>query len=69
MYPPEIMNIVGKKYAFKVALDDYNSKKLLPVFTVLRLSNDPEIIESLRPSTTPHKACNLFTYTGGLIDM
>ncbi|PWA39186.1 replication protein A 70 kDa DNA-binding subunit B [Artemisia annua] len=55
MYPKEITSIVGKKYAFKVAIDGFNSKKLLPVFTVLRLSNDQEIIESMRPSATSHK--------------
>ncbi|GJX54004.1 hypothetical protein Tco_0282373 [Tanacetum coccineum] len=26
---------------------------MLPIFTVLRLSDDPEIIESIRPSATP----------------
>ncbi|GKD52991.1 hypothetical protein Tco_1286378 [Tanacetum coccineum] len=28
---------------------------MLPIFTVLRLSDDPEIIESIRPSATPTK--------------
>ncbi|PWA87915.1 O-acyltransferase, WSD1 domain-containing protein [Artemisia annua] len=62
MYPKEITSIVGKKYAFKVAIDDFNSKKLLPVFTVLRLSNDQEIIESMRPSATSHKRVTHYSY-------
>ncbi|GJZ14822.1 replication protein A 70 kDa DNA-binding subunit B [Tanacetum coccineum] len=40
--PMEITNLIGNKYAFKVAIDDYNVKKLLLVFTVLRFSNDQE---------------------------
>nr|GEX35173.1 replication protein A 70 kDa DNA-binding subunit B [Tanacetum cinerariifolium] len=40
----EITNLIGNEYAFKVSIDDYNVKKLLPVFTVLRFSNDQEII-------------------------
>nr|GEX31794.1 hypothetical protein [Tanacetum cinerariifolium] len=28
----EITNLIGNKYAFKVAIDDYNVKNLLPVF-------------------------------------
>nr|GEU51396.1 hypothetical protein [Tanacetum cinerariifolium] len=31
---------------------EYNIKKMLPVFTVLRLFDDPEIIEFILPSTT-----------------
>ncbi|GJX35545.1 replication protein A 70 kDa DNA-binding subunit B [Tanacetum coccineum] len=43
------------KYAFKVSIDEYNVKKLLLVFTVLRLSDDPEILASIRLSVTPTK--------------
>nr|GEY01390.1 hypothetical protein [Tanacetum cinerariifolium] len=53
--PTEITNLIGNKYTFKVATDDYNVKKLLPVFTVLRLSNDQEIINSALACTTPIK--------------
>ncbi|GJZ38171.1 replication protein A 70 kDa DNA-binding subunit B [Tanacetum coccineum] len=42
-------------YAFKVSIDEYNLKKLLPVFTVLRLSDDPEILDSIRLAVTPSK--------------
>ncbi|GJT67701.1 replication protein A 70 kDa DNA-binding subunit B [Tanacetum coccineum] len=38
------------KYAFKVSIDEYNVMKLLPVFTVLRLSDDPEILASIQLS-------------------
>ncbi|GKB20951.1 replication protein A 70 kDa DNA-binding subunit B [Tanacetum coccineum] len=55
MFPTEITALVGKKYAFKVSINDYNVKKMLPIFTVLRLSGDPEIIESIRPLATPTK--------------
>ncbi|GJT52791.1 hypothetical protein Tco_0978948 [Tanacetum coccineum] len=51
----EITALIGKKYAFKVFIDDYNLKKLLPVFTVLRLSDDPEILDSIRLAVTPIK--------------
>nr|GEZ68556.1 replication protein A 70 kDa DNA-binding subunit B [Tanacetum cinerariifolium] len=46
--PIKITALIGKKYAFKVSIDEYNVKKLLPVFTVLRLSDDPEILASIR---------------------
>ncbi|GJZ11299.1 replication protein A 70 kDa DNA-binding subunit B [Tanacetum coccineum] len=55
IFPTEITALVGKRYAFKVSIDEYNAKKLLPVFTVLRLSDDPQIIESIRPMATPTK--------------
>ncbi|PWA50531.1 nucleic acid-binding, OB-fold protein [Artemisia annua] len=53
--PPEIKSIVGSKFSFKVVMDSYNSKKLLPVFNVMRMSADKEIIESLQASATPIK--------------
>nr|GEZ68198.1 hypothetical protein [Tanacetum cinerariifolium] len=46
VFPTEITALVGKKYYVK---------KMLPVFTVLRLSVEPEIIESICPSATPTK--------------
>ncbi|GJZ67294.1 nucleic acid-binding, OB-fold protein [Tanacetum coccineum] len=52
IFPTEITALVGKWYAFKVSIDEYNAKKLLPV---LRLSDDPQIIESIRPMATPTK--------------
>ncbi|GKB90417.1 retrotransposon protein, putative, ty1-copia subclass, partial [Tanacetum coccineum] len=52
LFPSEITSLIGTKYAFKVAIDDYNAKKLLPVFNVLRLSNDPDIINSIIPCAT-----------------
>ncbi|GKF55196.1 hypothetical protein Tco_0165536, partial [Tanacetum coccineum] len=55
MFPTEITALVGKKYAFKVSIDEYNKKKMLPVFTVLHLSGDPDIIESIRPTAAPTK--------------
>nr|GEZ07983.1 hypothetical protein [Tanacetum cinerariifolium] len=39
----------------KVVIDDYNVKKLLPVFTVLRFFNDQEIINSVLACATPIK--------------
>ena len=47
--------MVGKKYAFKVAIDEVNAKKLLPVFTVLRLTDDVEILNSIVVTATPVK--------------
>nr|GEX33403.1 replication protein A 70 kDa DNA-binding subunit B [Tanacetum cinerariifolium] len=55
VFPTEITTLVGKKIAFKVSIDEYNVKKLLQVFTILHLSGDPEIIESILPSFTPTK--------------
>ncbi|GJZ79694.1 replication protein A 70 kDa DNA-binding subunit B [Tanacetum coccineum] len=54
-FPTEITALIGKKYAFKVSIDEYNVKKLLPMFTVLSLFNDPEILDSIRVSATPSK--------------
>nr|GEX67913.1 replication protein A 70 kDa DNA-binding subunit B [Tanacetum cinerariifolium] len=53
--PTEITNLIGNEYAFKVSIDDYNVKKLLPVFTVLRFSNEQEIINSVLACATPIK--------------
>nr|GEX85199.1 replication protein A 70 kDa DNA-binding subunit B [Tanacetum cinerariifolium] len=53
--PMDITNLVSNKYAFKVAIDDYNVKKLLPVFTVLHFSNDQEIINFVLACATPIK--------------
>nr|GEZ51558.1 replication protein A 70 kDa DNA-binding subunit B [Tanacetum cinerariifolium] len=53
--PTEITNLIGNKYAFKVAVDDYNVKKLLLVFTVLFFSNDQEIINYVLACATPIK--------------
>ncbi|GJV87511.1 hypothetical protein Tco_1531449 [Tanacetum coccineum] len=55
------------KYA-KVSIDDYNLKKLLPVFTVLRLSDDPEILDSIRLVVTPIKVLDEWTFTARLIN-
>ncbi|GKA65846.1 hypothetical protein Tco_0765553 [Tanacetum coccineum] len=53
--PTEITSLIGKKYTFKISIDDYNLKKLLPVFIVLRLSDDPEIFDYIRLVVTPIK--------------
>ncbi|GKD23215.1 phloem protein 2-like protein, partial [Tanacetum coccineum] len=45
-----------KWYAFKVSIDEFNIQKLLPVFTVLRLSNDSAIRLSPTPSKTDIEA-------------
>ncbi|GKB85051.1 hypothetical protein Tco_0957323 [Tanacetum coccineum] len=52
MFHTEITTLVGKKYAFKVSIYAYNVKKMLPVFTVLRLFDDHEIIDPYPPSAT-----------------
>nr|GFA12918.1 replication protein A 70 kDa DNA-binding subunit B [Tanacetum cinerariifolium] len=60
--PMKITNLIGNKYAFmvaiddyNVAIDDYNVKKLLPIFIVLRFSNDQKIINSVLACATPTK--------------
>ncbi|GJV17764.1 replication protein A 70 kDa DNA-binding subunit B [Tanacetum coccineum] len=57
-FPTEILALIGKRFAFKVAIDEFNAKKLLPVFNVLRFSGDPDIIDSLIVSATPNKPEN-----------
>ena len=53
--PPEITKIIGTKYAFKIFMDKFNSTKLLPVFNVIRMSADKEIIDTLHANATPLK--------------
>lgn len=53
--PPEITKIVGTKFAFKIFMDKFNATKLLPVFNVMRMSADKEIIETLHANATPIK--------------
>ncbi|PWA66139.1 replication protein A 70 kDa DNA-binding subunit B [Artemisia annua] len=55
VFPKEITNLVGKKYAFKVSIDEVNAKKMLPVFTILRLTDDAEILNSVVAIATPVK--------------
>ncbi|PWA35622.1 nucleic acid-binding, OB-fold protein [Artemisia annua] len=55
VFPKEITELVGKRLAFKVSIDEYNQKKMLPVFTVLRLSADVDILSALTSSVTPMK--------------
>ena len=40
-------------------MDDFNTKKLMHVFNVLRMSKDPTIIETLRASATMMKVMNI----------
>ena len=49
------MDIVDKKFVFKVSIDEYNLKKIMHVFNVMRMSNDPDIIESVCATATPVK--------------
>ena len=49
------MDIVDKKFVFKVSVDAKNKEKLMPVFNVLRLSNDADIIQSVCAAATPGK--------------
>ena len=58
-FPQEITNLVGKKYAFKVSIDEVNAKKMLPVFTVLRLTDDADIMKSIVVTATPVKVIGL----------
>lgn len=46
--------ILDNKYAFKINMDDWQSKKLLPS-TVKKMSADPDIINALIPMITPSK--------------
>ncbi|GKA53148.1 nucleic acid-binding, OB-fold protein [Tanacetum coccineum] len=57
-FPTKILALIGKRFAFKVAIDEFNTKKLLPVFNVLRFLGDPDIIDSLIVSATPNKPEN-----------
>ena len=47
--------MVDKKFVFKVSVDGKNKEKLMPVFNVLRLSDDPDIIQSVSATATPEK--------------
>ncbi|PWA71449.1 nucleic acid-binding, OB-fold protein [Artemisia annua] len=51
----KITGLVGKRLAFKVSIDEYNQKKMLHVFPVLRLSDDVYILSALTASATPVK--------------
>ena len=47
--------MVDKKFVLKVSVDAKNKEKLMPVFNVLHLSDDPVIIESVCAAATPEK--------------
>ncbi|GKA03480.1 hypothetical protein Tco_0676261 [Tanacetum coccineum] len=54
-FPSDFNRIIDCKYAFKISMDDWQSKKELPSWTVQKMSNDPEIINALIPMITPSK--------------
>ncbi|GJT14210.1 hypothetical protein Tco_0861252 [Tanacetum coccineum] len=54
LWNDEVQAIVDSMLG-KFQLTNTTSKKLLPVFTVLRLSDDPEILDSIRVAVTPSK--------------
>ena len=54
-FPTDFNRILGNKYAFKINMDDWQSKKLLKSWTVQKMTNDPEIIAALCPMITPSK--------------
>ncbi|PWA37677.1 nucleic acid-binding, OB-fold protein [Artemisia annua] len=53
-----IMEMVDKKFVLKVSIDGKNKEKVMPVFNVLRLSNDPDIIKSVCAAAIPGKPEN-----------
>ena len=59
---PEITKIVGTKFAFKIFMDKFNATKLLPVFNVMRMSADNQIIETLHANATPVKVLILYLF-------
>ncbi|GKC85096.1 hypothetical protein Tco_1140813 [Tanacetum coccineum] len=49
IFPTEITTLVGKRYAFKVSIDEYNAKKLgCPVFTMIAFES--KATSSVAPS-------------------
>ncbi|PWA52161.1 replication protein A 70 kDa DNA-binding subunit B [Artemisia annua] len=54
-FPAEILEMLDKKFVLKVSIDGKNKEKVMPVFNVLRLSNDPDIIKSVCEHATPLK--------------
>ncbi|PWA53007.1 hypothetical protein CTI12_AA449440 [Artemisia annua] len=54
-FPANFNRVLGNKYAFKINIDEWQSKKLLPSSTVQKMSGDPEIINALIPMITPSK--------------
>ncbi|GKC75905.1 hypothetical protein Tco_1126679, partial [Tanacetum coccineum] len=54
-FPFDFNRIIDRKYAFKINMDDWQSKKELPSWTVQIMSDDPEIINALIPVITPSK--------------
>ncbi|PWA37706.1 nucleic acid-binding, OB-fold protein [Artemisia annua] len=54
-FPANFDCILGNKYAFKINMDEWQSKKLLPSWTVKKMSGDPKIINVLIPMITQSK--------------
>ena len=44
-----------------MSIDEVNAKKMLPVFTVLRLTDDADILNSVAAIATPLKVMILLT--------
>ncbi|GJT50018.1 putative ribonuclease H-like domain-containing protein [Tanacetum coccineum] len=54
-FPYDFNQIIDRKYAFKINMDDWQSKKELPLWTVMKMSDDHEIINALIPLITSSK--------------
>ncbi|GJY54828.1 hypothetical protein Tco_0446492, partial [Tanacetum coccineum] len=54
-FPSDFNRILDRKYAFKINMDDWQSKKELPSWTNQKMSDDPKIINALIPMMTPSK--------------
>nr|GEW56160.1 hypothetical protein [Tanacetum cinerariifolium] len=54
-FSSDFNRIINRKYAFKINMDDWQSKKELPSWTIQKMSDDPEIINAPIPMITPQK--------------
>ncbi|GJZ25698.1 replication protein A 70 kDa DNA-binding subunit B, partial [Tanacetum coccineum] len=66
--PTEITSLIGKKYAFKVSIDEYNVKKLLPMDTEATSSALPNITPLDLESQTDENTTPVSTHKNNIVD-
>lgn len=60
MYPDEFHKLIGRKFAFKIEVSQFNVDKQVWFFKVLKLTDSPDIISELERKANNYAVNVLF---------
>ena len=63
LYPDEFNQLIGKKFAFKIEVSQFNVDKKVWVFKVLKLTDNPDIISELETKANNYEVRVLLMFT------